>query len=414
MMTYQRERAWGWAACCVWLALATFGCSAEVSNEGSDDSHLGETSQALEQFSDRPAAAAIGVGVGVNGVDTGTRQMWLFACGNDNLLYRRVKPSRSLDWKPEWTLVAFSPCAGVPTVGAWNALPQDEVELFFRSTVSGALIEVYWGTDGTRQEVNLSGTTGLGSIKGNPVIVDVGTNHRLALAVRDSSNRLKTLTYSPGVGWVIQSVTNAAGQQVHADGLLTSFYNDFVSYFSSSLSGTYRVFTRSTWTDPYVAVSDTIPNARGVLTFADPEDTAPVVIGRDGFDRVTKSFIRPGQPWSFSIANRMDVQSTPYMGASWSYEAARNFSQDRGVACDVWGSSCNITTLWGLSNSQTVSYFYPGQYLNSAGTKAVNAGQFMSYYVFYAAYNNRLNWVDMANYGQLGSWTDMGIDVLPP
>jgi hypothetical protein len=413
-------REMGWAAG-MWFALAMLGCSAETSNEiaefnaGSDDLHVGETSQALEQFVDRPAVAAIGVGIGVGGGGAQTRELWLFACKTDNVLYRRVKPDHSTDWQPTWTVASSIPCGGVPTASAWNALPQDEVEVFYRST-AGHLIEVFYGTDGSTQEVDLSVGLGLGGINGHPVVADMGTNHRLSVAVRDTSNRLKTLTFTPDLGWVIQSATNSAGQQVHADGLLTAMYTSQLSYLSSSLSGTYRVFTRAAWTAPYVAINSTIPNARGVLTFAYPAGSPLLVIGRDDFDRVTKSPIVPGQPWSFTLANSQKVASTPYMGASWSYDAARVHFQNTGIACLLRSGDCEVTTLWSLFNTQTVTHIYPTTGLRSAGTKPVNAGQFMSEYVFFASNNYRIHWVNMqsSEASFVPNFVDMGINVLIP
>lgn len=62
----------------------------------------------------------------------------------------------------------------MPTVGAGEALPKDDVEVFLRST-TGKLLELYYYPDGRTAEVDLSADLGLGNINGNPVIVDMGT-----------------------------------------------------------------------------------------------------------------------------------------------------------------------------------------------------------------------------------------------
>jgi len=387
----------------VWLATGALGCTAETSGEW-DDSSLRDVSEPLEQFIDRPAVAALGVGW-----DVSQRDMWLFVCRNDNLLHRGVRSDVSAAWGP-WEQAASTPCAGVPTAGAWSAQPQDDVEVFYRST-TGHLIELYYGTDGATQEVDLSIYLGLGSIKGNPVIADMGTHHRIAVAVRDSLNRLKTLTYAPALGWVIQPVTNAAGQQVYALGLLTAMYTSQVSYLSSSLAGTYQVFTRSTWTDPYVAINSEIPDSRGVLTFTAPTPSTMFVINRDGSDRVTKSPVVPGQPWNFTLANRISVLGTPYLGASWLYDAARNQNQDRGLGCLSGGQ---VSPLWGLNDTQKVAYINAAMSIRSAGTRPVNGGDTGNSVFFAAAPNYRIYSAWLGSVGQDPNYTDLGINVLVP
>lgn len=399
----------GWSACCVWIATSIVGCTAEIdeSTARSDGSNLGEVSQALEQFIDRPAVAAVGVHGGQI-----VREMWVFACGTDNVLYRRVQPSWSSSWNP-WTVASSIPCSGVATASAWSAQLWDEVEVFYRST-TGKLIELYYGPDKTKVEIDLSAYLGLGNINGNPVICDMGTNHRLSLAFRDTSNNLKTLTASPAAGWVIHSATNAAGQQVHADGLLTAMYTDQLSYLSSSLNGTYRVFTRTSWASGYVAINDQIFNSRGVLTFASPTPSTMLVLNRDGFDRVTKSAVVPGQPWNFTLANRTVVAATPHMGGSWSYLEARTWDYDQGLSYISRGEG-EVTTLWGLDNSQTITYIYPTTNMRSAGTRPVNAGSIMSSYVFFASNNYRIYLADLGNEDTFnGNFVDMGINVVIP
>lgn len=75
-------------------------------------------------------------------------------------------------------------------------------------------------------------------------------------------------TDTPGVGWVVQSVTNAAGQQVHADGTLTAIYTPHVTYFASSRTGVRRIYTRTAWADRYAQINENI-------TFV--QDSTPLV-----------------------------------------------------------------------------------------------------------------------------------------
>jgi hypothetical protein len=415
--------ALGCAACCVWIATAVLGCTAETSGEiaedtfapngvASDDSNLGEVSQTLEQFVDRPAVAAVGVGATES---NNIVQMWVFACKSNNTLWRRVKPSWTSSWDP-WTQVSSTPCSGVPTAGAWDTSLYDTVEVFYRST-EGKLIEIYYRADGTVAEVDLSARLGLGTINGNPVIADMGggANPALAVAVRDASNRLKTLSWRGSTGWVIQSAVNAAGSQIHADGLLTAIYTPQLTYLSSSLNGTYRVLSRTKWADPYVGINATIPSSRGVLTFTAPTPDTALVINRDGADRVTKSAIVAGQAWNFTLANDTDVKATPYMGYSNSYAGARGLGHDRGIGCRLVAGECEVTTLWGLNDTQTVTYVYVGSDLNSAGTRAVNPGSRMDDYVFFAGANMRLQWANLWSETQFnGAFEDLGLTVLVP
>jgi hypothetical protein len=422
-MTRGMGRALGYAVCCLLVTPAVLGCAAETSGDitedlfspgdvASDASNLGEVRQSLEQFVDRPAVAAVGVGTTES---NNIQQMWVFACKSNNTLWRRVKPSWSSDWEA-WTQVSSTPCSGVPTAGAWDATTTDPVEVFFRST-EGKLIELYFRSNGTVAEVDLSAHLGLGTINGNPVIADMGGSpSRVAVAYRDASNRLRTLSWQSATDWVIQSAVNADGWQIYADGLLTAIYTPGQTYLSSSLNGTYRVLSRTKWIRPYVGINATIPNSRGVLTFAAPTIDTALVINRNGSDRVTKSAVVAGQAWNFTLANSTVVKATPYMGYSYSYlDAGGSSGQDRGLGCQLAAGECEVTTLWGLNDTQTSTYIYAQRDLNSAGTRPVNPHSRMENYVFYAGANYRLYWANLwSENGFGGAFHDLGLTVLIP
>jgi hypothetical protein len=395
----------GRAACCVWLAAGALGCTVETSTKSLDDSNLDEASQQLEQFIDRPAVAAVGV-MGQTG-----RDLWLFACKSNHTLFRQVYTGATQVFGP-WVQASSVPCAGVPTAGAWQHLPTDHVEVFYRST-AGDLIEVGYGDDGVGGEANLSILIGsLGHINGDPVIADMGRDTTVAVAVRDAGNFLTTVSFRNRIGWVKQLVTNWSGVPVHADGLLTALYTPYQTYLSSSLNGVYRVFTRTVWNNPYLAINSTISNPRGVLTFTAPTPTSMLVIGRDGSDRITKSWVADGVDWNFTLANRVSVLSTPHMGASWSYDAARTSTYDRGIGYD---NDVALSTIWSLNNTQTVAHAYAGTPLRSAGIRPVNAGDGLGNFVFLASTPSyRLNAVYLANELDLLKVTDLGINVLVP
>jgi hypothetical protein len=406
------SRAFG--AC---VAAAALGCTMQTSgdvddsNFAPDESNLGELRQAIEQSYDRPAAAAVGVGVNGGFI----REMWVFVCDSNNVLKRRRKASWTSSWE-NWETAASTPCSGVPTAGAGQATPKDDVEVFFRST-TGKLIELYYRPNGTTLEFDLSAELGLGDINGNPVIADMGVNGHIAVAYRKNpSNYLMTLTWTPGSGpnsgWNLQN-TDAAGAVGRGHGQLTALYTPQLSYLAAQYDGIWRVYTRSTWSAPYVQVNESMNFIWSVLTFAAPTPTSMVAVSRDSIGRVIKSDVVPDQPWAFGLANTVRVAGTPFMAGSWNYENARNYENDVGAAAcgraAIFGQHC---ALYGLDDSQDES-FYSTPGMLSAGTRPVNAGGHMDGYVF---------WTDSVNHlYEANLWKpqdsvakDMAIITLPP
>jgi hypothetical protein len=376
-----------------------------MDDPNSDELNVGEVQQTLEFYADRPGAAAIGVGVQAN---HNFRQLWVFVCDNNHVLKRRVKQTRTSEWGA-WTAVSSTPCSGPPTVaGFFRSAPQDAVELFYRST-SGNLIEIYYDSSGVTQEVDVSAETGLGSIAGNPVICDTDATSRFSVAFRDTSNRLKTLTWANG--WAIHPATNAAGQQIHADGSLTAMYTTSLAYLSSTLNGTARVLTRSSWSSGFVAINGEITGVPSVLTFSAPTPTSMLVLNRNGARQLTKSAVVSGQPWAFTLANSAEeLFATPAMAGAYSYKEARSYANDRGVAM-VYDDAGTFTTLWGLDNTQT-NHFRYAVHIKSGGTRPVNASAFYDDYVFFSLTNQRLHMINMWDDGE--HVQDMGINILVP
>jgi hypothetical protein len=401
----------GWAAGCLWVATTLLACTTETSGDSeepdvpSGESNLGKVSQALNEFLERPAVAAVGVGVN-GGVG---REMWVFACASDHILYRRVKPSSTSNWQTNWTQAAATPCAGVPTAGAGSALPQDDVEVFYRST-TGKLIELYYRPNGTSVETDLSAELGLGTLLGNPVIAKLSTSGAVAVAYRNLLNQLKTVSWTPAGGWSFQPVMDS-GAAAFADGTITAMYTPRLTYLAASSGGLRRVFSRNNWEVPYARINTSI-SAPGVLTFAAPTQTTMLVLNRDGSNRVIKSDVVPGQAWNFTIANGRTVLATPYMGGAWSYDGARSYTNDRGVST-ADNASGPFTALWGLDNSQASTYISPGKYIRSGGTRPVNPGSSMDHYAFYADESLRVQWVTLA-VPMSASFSDMGINVVSP
>lgn len=398
------------------VAAAALGCTmqtgdgADASGEP-DESSLGEQSSALDASYDRPAAAA--VGVLLNG---GTiREMWVFVCNSDNVLRRKRKASWSSSYG-SWETVTTTPCSGVPTAGAGQATPKDDVEVFFRST-SGKLIEIYYKSNGTIVERDLSTQLGLGNINGNPVITNMSTFGHYSVAYRKNpSNWLMTLTYIPGTkptsGWHVQ--TTAADNGVgKGHGQLTAFYTPSQTYLAAGYYDRWRVYTRSSYTEAYTQINAPLDNVPSVLTFAPPTETTMHLVNRDSNNRVIKSDIVAGQPWAFDRAGPDRYIGTPFMAGSWNYESAGSPGHPRGAAgCfspSVYGYMC---ALYGLDDSQD-EWLDSTPGMGSAGTRPVNAGGYMKNLVF---------WVDSVNHLYEANLVapeptpavDMAILTLPP
>src|SRR5882724_3737115 len=101
--------------------------------------HPSQAGQALDQRSDRPAAAAVGVLVDSLPLAAAehelraTRQLWLFACNSEHQLLRSVRSDAHAAWSP-WTVETTLACAGPPSASAWSESPHDSVEVVYRST----------------------------------------------------------------------------------------------------------------------------------------------------------------------------------------------------------------------------------------------------------------------------------------
>lgn len=406
------EKGLAWGA---WVLVGALGCTVQTSSEGNEldaasEENVGEVSQAIEQTYDRPAAAAVGVGDG--GI---IRELWVFVCNSQNVLKRKRKSAWNGTWG-NWETVTSTPCSGVPSAGAGQAAPNDDVEVFFRST-AGNLIEIYYKANGTIVERDLSTLHGLGPINGNPVITQMSTYGHYSVAYRrNPSNYVATLTYIPGTkptsGFFAQHISadNGIGR---SRGQLIAFYTPNQTYLAAGFTDVWRVYTRTSWSDPYVQVNEPMNFIWSVLTFTAPTPTTTTAVSRDSIGRVIKSPVVNGQPWSFDLGNVVRVEGTPSMGGSWNYDGARNWDMDRGAAAcgsaNIFGQHC---ALFGLNDSQAEIFnSTPG--MRSAGTRPVNAGAQMDSYVFWTDSVNQLFVGDLSQ-PQDTVASNMGILTLPP
>src|SRR5450432_3379446 len=291
--------------------------------------HPSQTGQALDQRSDRPAAAA--VGVLVDSVPTAvaehelraTRQLWLFACNSDHQLVRSVRPDARAPWGA-WTIEAGAACAGPPSASAWSESPHDSVEVVYRSA-DNHLIELAYNGGLSAYELDLSNYTHFGDLANNcnPVIADMGTQSRVSIAVRNPVNQLFTLT-AYGTVWHTQPAKGADGSQVFAESTLVGWYSDRRALLSALHNGVSQTFNRYTWKQGFRAFNAPIPPAvtHGLITFTSYHGRVQA-LGKDERGTLVSSPV--DQSWSFAPAPaRSPLQSTVYLGAPYAYRAGQS------------------------------------------------------------------------------------------
>jgi hypothetical protein len=313
--------------------------------------HPSQAGQALDQRSDRPAAAAVGVLVdsavtaALDHELRATRQLWLFACNSDHQLVRSVRPDRQAKWGA-WTIEAGAACAGPPSASAWSESPHDSVEVVFRST-DNHLIELAYNGGLAAYELDLSKYTHFGELANNcnPVIADMGTQSRVSIALRNPSNQLFTLT-AYGTVWHAQPARGADGGQVFAESTLVSWYSDRRALLSAVHNGMTQSFNRYTWKQGFRAFNAPIPAeaSHGLITFTSYHGRVQA-LGKDARGALVSAPV--DQSWSFSPAPaRSFLQSTVYLGAPYAYRAGQ--SANAAAVGIALGSTSNAAFISGF------------------------------------------------------------------
>src|SRR5204863_8240919 len=107
---------------------------------------------------DRPAGAAITRTV------NGSTQLWVFACGADHVMRRKVLLTPDSEFRGWITVAGSFPCYSPPTLAKWKGTaPQEVINLFYRGSTSGnRLIHARYQDDGTSFAKDLSAEISLG------------------------------------------------------------------------------------------------------------------------------------------------------------------------------------------------------------------------------------------------------------
>lgn len=140
-----------------------------------------------------------------------------------------------------------------------------------------------------------------------------------------------------------------------------------------------------------------------------------VALCRDSVNRVLKTYVVPGQPSDWNVANSIQVLGTPYMGAPWNYEHARNYDNDRGATVNQFpmGGNGTYCPLYGLDSSQGLPHFSTSANMASGGTRPANAGSRTDAYVFFVDPVDHLYEANLWQFSGSAA-SDMGIITLPP
>ena len=246
------------------------GCSGESAQSNDANIAASENGLGVTTAYDRPAAALI------ERVVNGTRELWTFACGADNVMRRRVF-NPSTGWG-SWFVVANSfPCASAPSAGKWiGGTPSEALGVYYRGT-NGGLVEARYSSDGTKFAKDVTLELGFrGTIVGNPVVVDAvdvpGMTQRISVAAkRAQDNSLITFDFFQG-GWQIHNMTDASGRFAHAPPA-TDFGVSYGQYKKNYVAvqtdaSEYTIYTRKSWNAGYgYYASITDPDFTGVMNF---------------------------------------------------------------------------------------------------------------------------------------------------
>jgi hypothetical protein len=143
-------------------SLSLFACGPEGSQPlaAVDDDGIAHASQAVTPTqNDRPAAAIVAR------VVNGQTELWVFACGADHRMRRRVQRANGT-WG-SWIVVASSfRCFSAPSIGKWiGGTPSETIGVYYRGTNTtdgpgNRLIEAWYASDGSASATDLSAHTG--------------------------------------------------------------------------------------------------------------------------------------------------------------------------------------------------------------------------------------------------------------
>ena len=249
----------------LWPTLLTISlCLAACSGQDPqtiDESNLGEVGRAQQNVYLAPFARPAGAVVPRN--VNGDLQLWVFACGADHVMRRRVgHQGWPIVWD-RWLTVANSfPCATAPSIGRWRHgsttdLPDqapwgtDTLGVYSRSPTN-RLIEAWYASDGSTSASDITNHVKFGDIAGNPSVVDAvdneGASERIAVAVkRASDGEVFTFDFYQG-SWHVQDTGSKATGDVFGVS-----YNQFgKSYLSIQTGpGQYTLLSRKYWSHPY-------------------------------------------------------------------------------------------------------------------------------------------------------------------
>jgi hypothetical protein len=259
-------------------------CGAAGTDERADgDESVAEVSEALNETAmDRPMAAAIPRGLGNN-----ESEIWVFACGADNKMRRRVGNSFGYFGNRWFTLGDGHSCASPPSVARWRQMRNEpggpDTLLVYWRDLNDNLIEVGYNSDGSASTTNLSEYTGFGPIAGSPVVANAihtdGAVRRVSVAVvkAGTEGELYTLDFYQG-SWKAPrpvlldagvtatvmpgtSIVAAHGAGNGGDAFLSIQHN----------AGSHFIFKRRYWSNSYLQYAWTAssPNGlpKGVLGF---------------------------------------------------------------------------------------------------------------------------------------------------
>jgi hypothetical protein len=242
-----------------------------------------------ETVFDRPVAAPVQV---LNFAPGHGFEVWVFACGADHLMRESTQPDNgSLTPQSPWTVVSNIPCASSPTATTYPSTPQDEIDLFYRST-SNHLIEVSFDNTGSSQVFDISTYAGLGNITGTPAISFVLRDaSAVSVIVKQETTNIvydwDWVVYPQGVyphGWSSHPVTSRPwspadfkdGPTVTTTGTVFSAYqlsgnSAYVAFKTNSQ--TFSVYRKDVDFVPFSFYNSWGPTTRsGVLTFGAPNN----------------------------------------------------------------------------------------------------------------------------------------------
>jgi hypothetical protein len=191
-----------WMAVGGLCALVSLGCGpADLA-----DSAVDEVSQEAEFTYDMPAVGVTQVFMAPGGV----KDLWVFACLSGRLK-RNTAPDATVPVWRGWQ--DFGECTGKPAAYSEASTNGPKAVVVYTRRLDNHLYEIRWPTaTGRWQTVDVSLSSGIGSVVGNPTIVYAADNAaEVSVAMRQSGNYLYTLDLYDDV-WHRNAVLNGVNQ----------------------------------------------------------------------------------------------------------------------------------------------------------------------------------------------------------